>query len=88
MAAKTPFTFTGVSHVIDKSGDGSVHRREEIVFEQVLSPKGTYQFKLTQRTMLMSQEERLACDKKMMKHAGDILSNDFASQAGTRQREE
>ena len=88
MTAKAPFTFTGVSYVIDKSGDGSVRHREEFVFEQVPSPKGTYQFQSTQRTVRMPEEERLACDKKMMKHAGDILSNDFASQAETGQREE
>jgi len=88
MATKTMFTFTGVIHVINKSGDGCVRCREVIAFEQVSSPKGTYQFRPTQRTVFMPQEEQRACDEKMMKHAGEILSSALADQVETGQREQ
>lgn len=74
MAAKEPFTFTSISYIVNESGDGSVRRREEIVFKQVPSPKGTYQFKPTARTVYMPEPEQIECDKKMMKHAGEELS--------------
>ena len=75
MAAKKPFTFIGTSYIIDKSGDGSVRCREEIVFEQVPTADGTYQFKPIKRTVFMPESEQLECDKKMMKHAGEVMSD-------------
>jgi len=75
LVAKKPFTFIGTSYIIDKSGDGSVRCREEIVFEQVPTADGTYQFKPIKRTILMPESEQLECDKKMMKHAGEVMSD-------------
>jgi len=74
MAAEKPFTFTAISYNFNKSGDGSVRCREEIVFEQVVSPKGTYQFKSIQRTVYMPEDEQLEWDKKMMEHSGEVMS--------------
>ena len=74
LAAKKPFTFTSISYVVNKSGDGSVRCREEIVFEQVPSPKGTYKFKPIKRTVFMPEPELLKIDKKMMKRVGDAVS--------------
>lgn len=74
MAAKKPFTFTSISYIVNKSGDGSVRCREEIVFEQVPSPKGTYEFKPIKRTVYMPEDELLEIDKKMMKRVGEDLS--------------
>ena len=82
MAAKKPFTFTGVSYIINKSGDGSVHCREEIVFEQVPTKDGTYQFKPIKRTVFMPEEEQIECDKKMMKHAGEVMSEYLSDGSG------
>ncbi|TQI66754.1 hypothetical protein [Clostridium sp. KNHs216] len=82
MAAKKPFTFTAISYVVNKSGDGSVRCREEIVFEQVPSSKGTYQFKPIKRTVFMPEEEQVECDKKMMKHAGEVLSDYLSCHRG------
>ncbi len=73
--AKKPFTYTAISYIIDKSGDGSVRRRQEIVFEQVPSPKGTYKFKPIKQTVYMPEEEQLRCDKIMMQHASEVLSD-------------
>nr|WP_319488916.1 hypothetical protein [uncultured Caproiciproducens sp.] len=78
MAAKKPFTFTSVSYIVDKTGDGSVRCREEIVFEQIPSPKGTYQFKSIKRTIFMPEEEQIEYDKRMMKHAGEVMSEYLA----------
>lgn len=75
MAAKKPFTFTATSYIVNKSGDGSVRCREEIVFEQVPSPKGTYKFKPIKRTVFMPEAEQMEYDKKMMKHAGEVMSD-------------
>ncbi len=75
MAAKKPFTFTAISYIVNKSGDGSVRCREEIVFEQIPSPKGTYKFKPIKRTVFMPEAEQLEYDKKMMKHAGEVMSD-------------
>ena len=83
MAAKKPFTFTGISYIINKSGDGSVRCREEIVFEQVPSSKGTYKFKPIKRTVFMPEEEQLECDKKMMKHSGEVMSEYLSNQTET-----
>lgn len=74
MAVKGPSTFTSISYIVNESGDGSVCCREEIVFEQIPSPKGTYQFKPTARTVYMPEPEQIECDKKMMKHTGEELS--------------
>lgn len=74
MAAKEPFTFTSISYIVNESGDGSVRCREEIVFEQIPSPKGTYRFKPIARTVYMPEPEQIECDKKMMKQAGEVLS--------------
>lgn len=74
MAAKKPFTFTSISYIVNKSGDGSVRCREEIVFEQIPLPKGTYKFKLVKRMVHMPEEELLEIDKKMMKRVSDDLS--------------
>jgi hypothetical protein len=74
MAAKKPFTFTAVSYITDKSGEGKTHGREEIVFEQMPSPKGTCKFRLVKRTVFMPELKQAACDKKMMRHACEILS--------------
>lgn len=74
MAVKEPFTFTSNSYIVNESGDGSVRCREEIVFEQIPSSKGTYQFKSIARTVYMPEPEQIECDKKMMKHAGEELS--------------
>ena len=75
MAAKKPFTFTSISYVINKSGDGSVRRRCETVFEQIPSSKGTYEYKPIKRTVYMSKNERLTCDRKMMENVGTTLSD-------------
>ncbi len=75
MAARESFTFTGISYIINQSGDSSVRSREEIVFEQVPSPKGTFKFKPIQRTVFMPEAEQLECDQKMMKHAGEVMSD-------------
>lgn len=83
MADKIPFTFTGVSFVLSKSGDTTVRCREEIVFEQIPSPRGICKFKQIKRTVTMPETEQLVCDKKMMKHAGDILSGDPSIQTRT-----
>lgn len=80
MAVKKPFIFTGISYVINKSGDGSVRCREEIVFEQVPSPKGTYKFKPIKTTVYMPESEQLECDKIMMKHAGEVISEYLSNQ--------
>lgn len=74
LAAKKPFTFTSISYIENKSGDGSVRCREEIVFEQVPSPKGTYKFKPIKRTVFMPESELLEIDKKIMKNVGEALS--------------
>lgn len=79
MAAKKPFTFTSISYIVNKSGDGSVRCREEIVFEQVPSPKGTYEFKPIKRTVYMPEDELLEIDKKMMKRVGEDLSEYLSS---------
>ena len=75
MAAKKPFRFTGTSYIINKSGDGSVRCRQETLFEQIPSPKGTYQYKVIKTTVFMPEDEQLACDIKMMKHASDVMSD-------------
>lgn len=75
MSGKKPFTFTAYSYITDKSGDGTTRRRQEIVFEQVPSPKGTYKFKPIKCTVFMPESEQLAYDKRMMQHAGEVLSD-------------
>lgn len=82
MAAHKPYTFTAVSYIVDKSGDGSVRCREEIVFEQVESSKGTYEFKPIKRTVFMPESEQVECDKKMMKRAGEVLSDYLSCHQG------
>lgn len=74
MASKKPFTFTSISYVVNQSGDGSVRCREEIVFEQVPSPKGTYKFKPIRKTVFIPEPELLEIDKEMMRHVGDDMS--------------
>lgn len=77
MAAKKPFTFTGTSYIVHKSGDGSVRCREEIVFEQIPTSDGTYKFKPIKRTVYMPEEEQMECDKQIMKHVGEVMSEYF-----------
>lgn len=79
MAKKKPFTYTAISYIHNISGDGSIRLRQEVVFEQVPSPKGTYKFKPIKQTVYMPEEEQLECDKKMMKHAGEVLSDYLSS---------
>lgn len=74
MAAKRPFTFTAVSYITDQSGSGKTGCREKIIFEQILSPEGTCQFKPVKRSVYMSEEEQTKCDKKMMKHVEENLA--------------
>ncbi len=83
MAAKRPFKFTGISYIIDQSGDGSVRCREEIIFEQVPSPKGTFKFNPVKRTVFMPEAEQFECDKKMMKHAGEVMSDYLSNQTNS-----
>lgn len=77
MAAKKkgPFTFTAISYVISKSGDGSVRRRQETVFEQAPSAGGICRFRPIKRTSFMMEAECIKADKTMMEHAGTVLSD-------------
>lgn len=79
MAARKPFTFTAYSYITDKTGDGKTRCRQQTVFEQVPSPKGTYKFKPIKRTVFMPESEQLAYDKRMMQHAGEVLSDYFSN---------
>lgn len=74
MAVKKPFIFTSVGYISNKTGDGFVRCREETVFEQVPSLKGTYQFKSINKKVFMPEEELIECDKKMMQRAGEVMS--------------
>ena len=80
MAAKKPFAFTGISYIINQSGDGSVRCREEVVFEQIPVKDSTCKFKPIKRTVLMPESEQLECDRKMMKHAGEVMSDYLSNQ--------
>lgn len=75
MAAKKPFTFTAVSYIINKTGDGSVRCRRETVFEQVPSSKGTYEFRPIKQTAFMPEQEQAECDEKIRANAGEAVSN-------------
>ena len=75
MAPKTPFTFSAVSYLINKSGDDKVCYREKIVFEQTFSQNRTYKFRPVKRTAYMTEAEQAQYDRKMMEHAGEILSS-------------
>lgn len=75
MAAKKPVTFTAVSYVVDKSGDASVRCREEIVLEQVKPPGGACEFQPVQRTVYLPEAEQEEYDRRMMLHAGEVLSD-------------
>jgi len=52
------------------------------VFEQVPTKDGTYQFKPIKRTVFMPEEEQIECDKKMMKHAGEVMSEYLSDGSG------
>jgi len=80
MAAKKPFVFTGISYIINQSGDGSVRCRQEIVFEQIPVKDGTCKFMPTKRIVFMPECEQLECDQQMMKHAGEVMSDYLSNQ--------
>ncbi len=75
MAAKKPFIFTAVSYIVQKTGDGSVRCRQETVFEQMPSPKGTIAFRPIKQTVFMPEPERAEYDRKMMANAGKAVSD-------------
>lgn len=83
LSAKKPFVFTAVSYITDKSEGGKTLCREEIVFEQVPSPRGTYKFMPKERTVFMPEAEQAAYDEKMMRHVGETLSDDLSGKMKT-----
>ena len=75
LAGKNPFPFTAVSYVVDKTGGGSVRRRQETAFAQESSPKGTFRFRQVRKTAFMPEEEMAELDRKMMGRAGAAVSD-------------
>lgn len=79
MAAKKPFTFTTISYITNKSGDGSTRCQEKLTFRQDRLQDGTYHSTLIKKEIVMPVDEQTECCKKMMKHAGEGLSEYLAS---------
>ena len=82
MAAKKPYTFTAVSYITSKTGDGSVRCRQETVFEQLPSPKGTYEFRPIKRTVFLPEGKVTEDCKKMLENAGRAVSDYLSSHMG------
>lgn len=78
MAAKS-YTYTAISYIVNKSGDGSVRCQEKLTFRQDRLPDGTYHSTLIKKEVIMPEEEQIKCCEKMMVHAGEGLSEYLAS---------
>lgn len=75
LAGKKPFTFTAVSYVVDRTGGGTVRRRQETAFAQDPSPKETFRFRQAGKTAFMPEEEQAELDGRMMGNAGAAVSD-------------
>lgn len=78
MAAKKPFFYTVISYIENKSGDGSVRCQEKLTFRQDRLPDGTYKSTRIKKEVIMPESEQIECCKKMMKHAGEVMSDYLA----------
>lgn len=77
--ARKPYIYTIVSYIENRSGDGSVRCQEKLTCEQVRLPDGSYHSTVIKREVVMPEAEQIECCKKMMKNAGESLSEYLTS---------